>query len=276
MYSLHGKRALVIGIRNKYSIATQTALSFLSLGADVIGVSKEPLSFTAMEACGLHKQALKFKLLSCDLTDEFALEELLRSCGQHFHGGIDTIVHSVAFASPEAFIPIQKDSQTPSGGLLQTSKAHWQQAQDISAYSLVALTQKALPLLTKGSINADKSIIAFSFEGANKVVPSYNVMGPAKAALEAVSRQLAVELGGHNIRVNCVSPGPINTASARGIPGFSTMRQFAQEQAPLKRNATALDIANLASFLASEAASCITGQTIKVDGGMSALSSYNL
>lgn len=182
MFPLQGKRTLVIGIRNKYSIATQIAHSFLSLGANVIGVSKEPLSSAAIEACGLHKQSLKIRLLSCDLTEEVAIEELMRTCEHHFHGEIDSIVHSVAFAPPEAFHPLQKQSPTPSGGLLQTSKKHWEQAHDISAYSLVALTRNALPLLTRGRSKADKSIIACSFQGANKVPstepPSQKVLLP--------------------------------------------------------------------------------------------------
>ncbi|GLD96478.1 hypothetical protein PINS_up005161 [Pythium insidiosum] len=208
-------------------------------------------------------------MATCDVESDASIHALLEECGNVFDGELDILVHSVAFAPRETFQP---------KGTLHATRAAWQQAMDVSAYSLIALSHAAHPLLVKPASESDtlvdRSIIALSFAGANKVVPSYNVMGPAKAALEATARQLAYELGGDGVRVNCVSPGPMNTVSARGIPGISKMRKYSEEHAPLQRNASARDVGELTAFLASDAAAAITGQTLYVDGGLSSMAPY--
>ncbi|TYZ64646.1 hypothetical protein PybrP1_000413 [[Pythium] brassicae (nom. inval.)] len=265
---LRGKRALVVGLLNKHSLAASVASALLSHGARVVVSSKHPLSDSQLRACGF-PLASDVLVRECDVTDDASIEELVGACVERFEGQMDVLVHSVAFAPREAF--------TSSGGVLATSREAWQEAMDISAYSLLALTRAAYPLLSSGvdgSLARDRSVIALSYAGASRVMPNYNVMGPAKAALEATARQLAFELGVDGIRVNCLSPGPMNTVSARGIPGISRMRKYSEEHSPLRRNATPTEVGNMAAFLASEMASAITGQTIYVDGGLSAMAPY--
>jgi enoyl-[acyl-carrier protein] reductase I len=220
---LLGKRALVVGLMNKHSIAASVTQALLAQGAHVVVASKLPLSTSQRAACGFRASddsALRFA--ECDVQDERSVQVLAETCGDAFDGQLDVLVHSVAFAPKEAFPGDPR-------GFLGTSKAAWTQAMDVSAYSLVALTRATYPLLQAsksegeegGAVSVDRSVIAMTYAGSTKVMPSYNVMGPAKAALEAAARQLAFELGPDGIRVNCVSPGPMNTVSARGIPGIS-------------------------------------------------------
>uniref|UniRef100_K3WLP9 Enoyl-[acyl-carrier-protein] reductase [NADH] n=1 Tax=Globisporangium ultimum (strain ATCC 200006 / CBS 805.95 / DAOM BR144) TaxID=431595 RepID=K3WLP9_GLOUD len=269
---LRGKRALVVGLMNKHSLAANVTQALLSHGAQVVVSSKSPLTESQRKACGFHAPsssmsatdesdtaiiAPSLHFRECDVEDDTSIEALISECGAIFGGQLDILVHSIAFAPRETF--------AGPGGILATSKSAWQQAMDVSTYSLIALTRTAYPLLSSGadgSLARDRSILALSYAGANKVIPNYNVMGLAKAALEATSRQLAHELGPEGIRVNCLSPGPMNTVSARGIPGISRMRKYSEEHSPLRRNATGFEIGNTAAFLASDMASAITGQII--------------
>ena len=165
---------------------------------------------------------------------------------------LDLMLHSVAFAPKEAL----------EGDFLSTSREAFRIAHDVSAYSLVALAQRAAPLMSDGG-----SIVAMTYYGAKKVVPHYNVMGVAKASLEASTRYLAYDLGPKKIRVNCISSGPVQTLAARGISGFTSMLKHYQERAPLKRSCEPAELGATGVFLASDGAAAITGQVIYVDGG---------
>jgi enoyl-[acyl-carrier protein] reductase I len=167
-------------------------------------------------------------------------------------GKLHLLLHSVAFAPKEAL----------EGEFLNTSREAYRIAHDISAYSLVALARAAAPSMTEGG-----SIVAMSYYGAEKVVPHYNVMGVAKASLEASTRYLAYDLGPKKIRVNCISAGPMNTLAARGIAGFTDMMKHYETHAPLKRSCTSEELGQTGVFLASDGAAAITGQVLYVDGG---------
>ena len=168
------------------------------------------------------------------------------------HGRLDFLVHAIAFANREDL----------DGRFVDTSRAGFLQSLDVSAYSLVALARAAAPLMTEGG-----SVVAMSYYGAEKVVPHYNVMGVAKASLEASTRYLAYDLGPRGIRVNCISAGPMNTLAARGIAGFTDMLKHYEAHAPLKRNVLHEELGATAAFLASDGAAAITGQVIYVDSG---------
>jgi len=165
---------------------------------------------------------------------------------------LDLMLHSVAYAPKEAL----------EGEFVNTSREAFRIAHDISAYSLVGLAREAAPMMPNGG-----SIVAMTYYGAQKVVPHYNVMGVAKASLEASTRYLAYDLGPKKIRVNCISAGPVNTLAARGISGFTQMLKYCQERAPLKRSCDPSELGATGVFLASDGAAAITGQVIYVDGG---------
>jgi enoyl-[acyl-carrier protein] reductase I len=167
-------------------------------------------------------------------------------------GRLDLLLHSVAFAPREAL----------EGDFLNTSRDAFKVAHDVSAYSLIALARGAAPLMTNGG-----SIVAMSYYGAEKVIPHYNVMGVAKAALEASTRYLANSLGPRKVRVNCISAGPMNTLAARGIAGFGDMLKHYEAHAPLKRNVLPDELGHTGAFLASDGAAAITGQVLYVDCG---------
>ncbi|CAH0493421.1 unnamed protein product [Peronospora farinosa] len=268
---LKGKRALVVGLMNKYSLAAGVTQAFLSGGASVVVSSKSPMNESHVKSCTFEipkpseiaSPTLHFE--PCDVESDTRIEQLMQRCGEVFNGELDILVHSVAFAPREAF----------ANGLLNTPRDAWTQAMDVSAYSLVALMKAAKPLMVQGvGERRDRSVLALTYAGSTKVVPNYNVMGPAKAALEATARQLAYELGPEGVRVNCISPGPMNTVSARGIPGISTMRKYAENHAPLRRNSSSGDVGSVAAFLSSDLAASVTGQTIYVDGGLSAMAPF--
>ena len=162
------------------------------------------------------------------------------------------VLHSVAFAPKEAL----------EGDFLSTTREAYRMAHDISAYSLVGLAREAAPLMTGGG-----SIVAMTYYGSEKVIPKYNVMGVAKASLEATARYLAYDLGKQKVRVNCISAGPVNTLAARGISGFNLMMKHYEERAPLNRSCTLEELGAMGVFLASDGAASITGQVLYVDGG---------
>ena len=162
------------------------------------------------------------------------------------------LLHSVAYAPKEAL----------EGDFLNTTREAFRVAHDVSAYSLIALARGAAPLMTEGG-----SIVAMTYYGSEKVVPHYNVMGVAKASLEASTRYLAYDLGPRKIRVNCISAGPVNTLAARGIAGFSSMLKHYEAHAPLKRNVLPDELGATGTFLASDGAAAITGQVLYVDAG---------
>ena len=189
--------------------------------------------------------------VQCDVTNDEELDALFSEASRTL-GQIDFLVHSVAYAKRDDL----------SGRFVETSRAGYQLAQDVSAYSLIELARRARPMMSAGG-----SMLALTYLGGERVIPNYNVMGPAKAALEASVRYLASDLGPENIRVNALSAGPIKTLAASGIPGFREMLKETASRTPLRRNVTYDEIANTALFLLSGLGSGITGETVHVDGG---------
>ncbi|MGH7953782.1 MAG: enoyl-ACP reductase FabI, partial [Limisphaerales bacterium] len=190
-------------------------------------------------------------ILPCDVTKDDEIANVFKTVREKF-GKLNLLLHSVAYAPKDAL----------EGEFVNTSREAFRVAHDVSAYSLVALARAAAPLMTDGG-----SIVAMSYYGAEKVVPHYNVMGVAKAALEASTRYLAYDLGAKKIRVNCISAGPVNTLAARGISGFQQMLKHYEERSPLKRNVLPEELGATGTFLASDGAAAITGQVIYVDSG---------
>jgi enoyl-[acyl-carrier protein] reductase I len=190
-------------------------------------------------------------ILSCDVTRDEDIANVFKAVAEKF-GKLNLLLHSVAFAPKEAL----------EGEFVNTSREAYRIAHDVSAYSLVALARGAAPLMIEGG-----SIVAMSYYGSEKVVPHYNVMGVAKASLEASTRYLAYDLGPKKIRVNCISAGPVNTLAARGISGFMEMLKHYEAHAPLKRNVAPDELGATGAFLASDGAAAITGQVLYVDCG---------
>ena len=247
--SLQGRRAVVFGVANKRSIAWAIAQQLQQAGAQLaITYQNERLK---QEADDLIAALPNSQAFQCDVSRDEEIAHLFATLKERF-GKLDAIVHSVAFAPAEDL----------KGDFVDTSREGFRVALDVSVYSLVAVARAARPLMTDGG-----SIITMTYYGAEKVVPKYNVMGVAKAALEASVRYLANDLGKDKIRVNAISAGPIKTLAARGIAGFGEMLKEQAERAPLKRNVDVNEVATTAVFLASDAGSGITGETIYVDCG---------
>jgi enoyl-[acyl-carrier protein] reductase I len=190
-------------------------------------------------------------ILPCDVTRDEEIARVFAQVRDKF-GKLHLLLHSVAFAPKESL----------EGIFLNTTREAFRVAHDVSAYSLVALAREAAPLMSEGG-----SIVAMTYYGSQKVVPHYNVMGVAKAALEASARYLAFDLGPKRIRVNCISAGPVNTLAARGISGFSDMLKKYEAHTPLKRNVLPDELGATGTFLASDGAAAITGQVLYVDCG---------
>jgi enoyl-[acyl-carrier protein] reductase I len=196
-------------------------------------------------------------VLPCDVTDDQHIEQLVTALGRDF-GGLDFLVHGAAFA-PRA----ELDSS-----FVQTSREGFRTALDVSAYSLIALARAAAPLMSGRGAG---SVLTLTYLGSERVFPNYNVMGVAKAALEASVRYLAADLGPQNIRVNAISAGPIKTLAASGISGFSNILQVYRDRAPLRRNVELSEIADAAVFLLGPRSRAITGEILMVDGGFHAI-----
>jgi enoyl-[acyl-carrier protein] reductase I len=247
---LEGKVGIIFGVANKRSIAWAIAqalsregmrLAFTYQG-DRLKENVDALASTLPSSI----------LLPCDVTNDAEIEAVFAALEKEF-GKLDTLVHAVGFAPRE---DLEND-------FVKTSREGFKLAHDISAYSLTALARAGLPLLTQ----AGGSILTLSYYGAEKVVEGYNVMGVAKASLEASVRYLAANLGPQNVRVNCISAGPVNTLAARGIKGFTSMLHHHAERAPLRRNVELEEVGNAAMFLVSHLASGITGEVMYVDCG---------
>ena len=197
-------------------------------------------------------------MLPCDVSSDQQIDQVFEQIKEK-HGKLDLLLHSIAFAPKDAL----------EGDFLSTSREAFRVAHDVSAYSLVALSRGAAPLMSDGG-----SIVAMSYYGAEKVVPHYNVMGVAKASLEASTRYLAYDLGPKKIRVNCISAGPMNTLAARGISGFGAMLKHYEANSPLKRNVLPEELGATGTFLASEGSASITGQVLYVDSGYQIMGMY--
>lgn len=247
---LEGKKAAIFGVANERSIAWAIAEAFHTEGAelaftfagDVLEKRVRPL------AEGIGSKII----LPCDVTKDEEIESVFAALKREW-GGLDILIHAVAFANKE-------DLSNP---YAQTSRAGFHLAMDVSAYSFVALARHAAPLMQ----GRNGSMVTMTYMGAEKVIPNYNVMGVAKAALEASVRYLAHDLGPQSIRVNAISAGPIRTLAASGIADFKTMLHHVAERAPLKRNIDAEEVGKTALFLCSEWGSAVTGEVLHVDAG---------
>lgn len=246
---LQNKQGIVFGVANKRSIAWATAQALAGEGARLaLTYQNERLRENVEELARTISGTLT---LQCDVTKTEEVDQTFARLREAF-GRLDFLIHSIAYAPREAL----------EGAYLNTSREAFLTALDISAYSLTELARAAAPLMTDGG-----SIVTMTYYGAEKVVPNYNVMGVAKAALEASTRYLAAELGQRNIRVNAISAGPIQTLAARGIGNLNVMLKHHAERSPLRRNVEAREVANVALFLCSSLASGITGEVIHVDCG---------
>jgi enoyl-[acyl-carrier protein] reductase I len=249
MIDLKGRTAIVFGIANKRSIAWAIAQKLSEAGARLlVTYQSERLR---QEAEGLIAELPEAEAYECDVASDADIDALFAKVKEK-HPKLDILVHSVAFA-PAAELE---------NNFLETTREGFRVAHDISAYSLIAVSRGAAPLMTDGG-----SIITLTYYGSTKVVPRYNVMGVAKAALEATVRYLAASLGRRNIRVNAISAGPIKTLAARGIGGLGEMLKSHEERSPLGRNIKQAEVGGAALFLASDLASGITGEVTYVDCG---------
>lgn len=247
---LQGKKALIFGVANDKSIAWATAEAFRREGAEVAlayaGDSVAKRVIPLGESIGVSL------MLPCDVRSDADLAGLFAKIGEAW-GGLDILIHSVAFASKEEL----------KGSFLNTTREGFATALDISAYSLIAMAKEAAPLMQ----GRNGSIIAMTYFGAQKVFPNYNVMGVAKAALEASVRYLAEAMGPGGTRVNAISAGPLRTLASAGVGGFGQIAGHVAGKAPLRRNITQDEVANAALYLASPLASGVTGEIHFVDNG---------
>jgi enoyl-[acyl-carrier protein] reductase I len=250
MSLLAGKLGVVFGVANKRSIAWAIAQAWHKAGAKLAFTYQgERLKENVEELAGTFGDDTL--ILPCDVTKDEEIASVFNTAAEKF-GKLHLLLHSVAFAPKDAL----------EGEFVNTSREAFRIAHDVSAYSLVALARGAAPLMTDGG-----SMLAMTYYGSEKVVPHYNVMGVAKASLEASTRYLAYDLGPKKIRVNCISAGPVNTLAARGIAGFTDMLKHYEAHAPLKRNVLPEELGATGMFLASDGATAITGQVIYVDCG---------
>lgn len=250
---LQGKNALILGVANDHSIAWAIAQVFQREGARLAltfpGDSIERRVRPLAESIGCTD------VLRCDVASDADLDALSRDLQTRW-GRVDVVVHSVAFAPREAL----------RGRFVDTTRDDFRVALDVSAYSLVALVRALDPILPDGA-----SILTLSYLGAERVMPGYNVMGVAKAALEASVRYLSWDLGSRGVRINAISAGPLRTLSSAGVAGFKTMLHHHAEKAPLRRNISQAEVAETAAFLASGRAGGITGEVVHVDAGYSVM-----
>jgi enoyl-[acyl-carrier protein] reductase I len=243
------KKALIFGVANDHSIAWAIAQALHGEGAELgltyVGESIERRVRSLAESLGVQT------VLPCDVAKDDEIAAVFAAVKERW-GRVDIVVHAVAYAVREEL----------KGRFLNTSRAGFHVALDISTYSLIALARYAEPLMTAGG-----SLLTLTYFGAEKVLPNYNVMGVAKAALEASVRYLAWDLGPQGIRVNAISAGPIRTLSAAGITGFKDMLHHHEERAPLRRNIRPEEVAGTALYLCSDLGSAVTGEVVHADGG---------
>lgn len=259
MSLLDGKVGLIFGVANERSYAWHIARALLEHGAECAfgclpGEKNEARTRLAIEALALDEPWIK----PCNVASDEDLDDLFDAYGRDFQH-LDFLIHSVAFADKEWLAP---------GKFPGTPRQDFLNAMDVSVYSLVAMAQRSVPLM---AASGGGSILSMSYYGALKVVPGYNTMGVAKAALEAANRYLAFDLGPKKIRVNVISGGPLKTLAATGISGFRSMLAHAEARSPLGRNVEGREVGNTAVFLVSDLSSGVTGETIYVDCGINTM-----
>ncbi len=247
---LKGAKALVIGVANEHSIAYGCARAFRELGADLAITYLNDKARAFVEPLARSLEAPLF--LPLDVSIEGQLETVFETVAKQW-GQIDILVHSIAFAPKE-------DLQ---GGLLDCSAAGFAKAMDVSCHSFVRMAKLAAPLMKNGG-----TMFAMSYHGASKVIPTYSVMGPVKAALESCCRYLAYELGGQGIRVHAISPGPLKTRAASGLKDFDLLLTEVAQRAPLGELVDIMDVGFACAYLATPYARRISGETLYVDGGV--------
>jgi enoyl-[acyl-carrier protein] reductase I len=256
---LDGKKGLILNVANDRSIAWHIGRNAIQHGATcgfgylVMGDPDKSLrrAKKSMDELGTGGDVF---LHQCDVTSDESIAKFFAAAKDRF-GTIDFVVHSLAFANKDY---LKRDL----GVFTSTPREVFSQACDVSAYSLIALTRAALPMMPDGG-----SVVAMSYYGADKVIPGYNIMGVAKAALESTARYLAFDLGEKKVRVNCISAGPIKTLAAMGVGGIDEMLDYCPKKAPLKRNVEADEVGKTAVYLLSDLSSAVTGETIYVDCG---------
>jgi enoyl-[acyl-carrier protein] reductase I len=252
---LDGKKGLIIGVANKHSIAWAIAQASAREGARLFfNYQNDRLRDNVLElTAGLPES----EAMACDVGDDDQIDALMKQVEAKF-GCLDFVVHSVAYAPREEL----------TGQFVNTTRQGFATALDVSAYSLVAVTRAAVPLMSEGG-----SVVTLTYLGSERVIPHYNVMGVAKAALEATVRYLAHDLGPKNVRVNAISAGPIKTLAARGVSGISKMVDHHKEHAPLRRATEQAEVGDTALYLISRLGRGVTGEVIYVDGGYHILGS---
>ncbi len=251
MSLLEGKKALIFGVANHRSIGWAIAQSLAGEGAQLVLAYQERMEKYVRE---LATKIPGTEVVPCDVQSDEQLDTAFAQAGQIFGGGLDILIHSVAFAPPA-------ELENP---FIQTSREGFHTALDISAYSLIAMAKRAQPLMIA---RGGGSMLTLTYMASERVMPKYNVMAVAKAALECSVRYLAFEMGEHNIRVNAISAGPLNTLAARGVSGFTSFRDQMGHIAPLRRNIEQSEVGDAALFLSSNYARAITGEIMFVDAG---------
>jgi enoyl-[acyl-carrier protein] reductase I len=260
MLNLSGKNALVTGIANNRSIAWGIAQQLHAAGAN-LGVTYLPDDKGRFEkkVSELVEPLQPSLFLPCDVQNEAQVQDTFNTIQEQW-GRVDVLIHCLAFASKEAL----------SGDFSSVTRQDFTQAMEVSAYSLVSLSRAVKPLMTAGG-----SIVTLTYLGGVRVIPNYNTMGIAKAALEMNVRYLAYEMGSHNIRVNAISAGPIRTLASSAIGGILDMIHHVEKVAPLRRTVTQTEVGNTAAFLCSDLSSGITGQVLYVDAGYEIMGMYD-
>ena len=255
---LDGKVALVLGVANKFSIGWAIAQALHREGARIVlNYQGERVERGVRQLGGTLEDTLVYP---CDVTDDKQIDQLFADIARDARG-IDLLVHSVAFAPTEAL----------SGAFVDTSREAFRLALDVSAYSLTAVLQRAAPVM---AARGGGAALALTYLGGERVVPNYNVMGVAKAALEMSVRYLAADLGPRGVRVNAISAGPISTASSRAIKGLLSMMHVVNGQAPLRRGVNTAEVADTAVYLLSHLSRGVTGEILHVDSGYHVLGAF--
>ncbi|AMO84941.1 Enoyl-[acyl-carrier-protein] reductase [NADH] FabI [Solibacillus isronensis B3W22] len=251
LLQLKGKNIVVMGVANERSIAWGIAKRLFDVGANVIFTYRKERSKGKIEKLLTNYEDHNATVIECDVNSDESIEKAFNQIGEQFkviHG----IIHSVAFAHAEDL----------HNRFVETTRDGYAFAQDTSAYSLIAVTKAAKPYMTEGG-----SIVTMSYLGAQRVLDGYNVMGVAKAALEASMRYLAADVGAENIRVNAISAGAIRTLAAKGVPSFNQILHKIEETSPLKRNTNQEEVADMTIVMLSHLSRGVTGETIYIDSG---------